>query len=301
MCLPGSFKRFALVLIALVWWCTPAVLGSVIVYPARIELEVPSSGTETELTFINRGHEAVQVRLSSGMGTHTVDGSPVYLDDLASIEESLRWIALDTDVLDLPAGQQKSAVVRFHPGRGAVSAYPMIFAELHPQGAVSDTPSAVMVPRVAIPVLLTFADSVDRRRVSTETVSITLREASDVEQESRVYEVRVVLRNTGNVHDVVRGHVDWLDSTGIMSQVASFDGHTILPNAERAFRTYWQPQGQRLDEVRLVATFFGNEWIGVARPATFLWKDGHYALADPSVETLLHASIDFPIQIEEGR
>src|SRR5690606_26527027 len=109
----------------------PAATAAVIVYPARIQTEVPAAGIVKEIVLENRGAFPIEARLSIGTGTHGVDGAPLFRDGAEHQTAGERFVRLGTDTLIVPPGEHRSFEVGLRSTPGAVAAYPVIFVEVH--------------------------------------------------------------------------------------------------------------------------------------------------------------------------
>lgn len=204
--------------------------ASVVVVPARLEVEVTPEGAEAALNFLNRGDEPVAFALFVGMGSHNADGMPLFYDHVEAKAEGESLVKLNQDFVTLHPGELKTVVLEFPDAPGKVAAYPVIFAEFRSLDEEAADASAMRsVARLAVPVLLTYRATRDERRLAFEIEDLQVRPAP---QRGELV-VDVTVRNVGNVHDWVRGRVHWVGSDGMVRGESLLPETRVLPGAAR--------------------------------------------------------------------
>lgn len=220
--------------------------ASVVISPARIELEVAPEGSEASLTILNRGEERVAFSLFAGMGSHGADGSPLYFDHPEARVEADGLVALDPSFVSLDPGEMKTVRIQFAAAPGVVATYPVIFAEFQPvdEPTAAHVPSMRAVARLAVPVLLTYHATREERRVGFQIEEVRSNPSPDTGEVI----VDVTVRNIGNVHEWVRGKVDLVGSDGISRGESLLPELRVLPGASRTLRAKLN-----LDDINLVS------------------------------------------------
>lgn len=234
--------------------------ASLVVSPARLEVEVGPSGAARQLRLFNRGDDPVTLRLSTGLGTHRQDGTPVYFDHDEAVAESRRLMQLEKELVTVAPGDAEELEIGFVTVPGLVAAYPVIFVEFW-EGERPDQPGAAPVlrsyPRLAVPVILTYSGT---QRLRRPEISIQAVEARTVPGSTAV-EVDIHVRNDGNVHDWVRGRVSLVGQDGSASVQAELPERRVLPGAERVLTVRLDsPEPDAVAAGALVAVVYGDGW-----------------------------------------
>lgn len=247
--------------------------ASVVVAPARLELEVAPEGAQAALSFLNRGDQPVAFALFVGMGSHSADGAPIFLDHPEARVEGDSLVKMDSSVVRLEPGEMRSIGLEFAPAPARVAAYPVVFAEFLPVDEEGGANAAMRsVARLAVPVLLTYQTTRDERRIAFHIEDVNAYPAADRGE----LVVDVTVRNVGNVHDWVRGRVDLVGGDGASMGEALLPEQRVLPGAVRTLRTTMAlgevdrlvgslsvragSDSPALFPLRLVAMVYGDGW-----------------------------------------
>lgn len=246
-----------------------AVAVSVVISPARLEVEVEPGGSKAWLTLFNRGEQPVELRFSTGMGGHEEDGAPLYFDDPQAMKQSAALVRLGSSRVTLGPGAMRSLSLELPAVPGAVAAYPVIFAEVHPLDEKESLPSSMVrsVTRLAIPLLLTYTSTREERRPDFVVESVRVFPGED----GHDFEVDVTVRNVGNVHDWVRGRVRLIGSDGDDRGQLLLPEQRVLPGAVRTFRARASFPAEP-EPLRVVAEVYGDGWRSAPFPYT--WAAG---------------------------
>jgi len=261
--------------------------ASLVVSPARLELEVEPAGSLRRLHLYNRGNDPVTVRLSTGLGTHQDDGTPVYFDGPDAVAESSRLLRIEQERLTVLPGEIRELEVAFPAVPGIVAAYPVIFIELFEgdeQEASVMHPALRPLARLAVPVLLTYVATARLRRPEISIEAVDVRTVPS----SGVVEVGVSVRNAGNVHDWVRGKVSLMSQDGGAWAEALLPERRVLPGASRLLTVQLEaPAVDPSTPAALVAVVYGDGWqsapvVAAYPPATeFVQAAGPDGLGEP--------------------
>ena|GEM_PF-2470332 len=231
--------------------------ASILVAPARFEVEVGASDTSQVLTIVNRGQESLAGIVYAGGAVQRPDGSLEYLDDEVSLRLAGSYVAVGVKELFILPGSHAVIPVIFRSLGDRASFYPVIFVELRPagNGALPDDGApegggpVQTVARIAVPVLMT--NTLKRQGMSFRPVIADLA-VKPIPGESGLV-VTVSVENAGNVHGETSGEVAIFDPAGGLIASLPVSTGRVLPGATRAVSVRW-PAPQSQGVVRVLAS-----------------------------------------------
>ncbi len=218
--------------------------ASVVIAPARIEIEVGSDVMTHTLTIVNRGGDHVWARAYAGEAIQRPDGSIRYLDDEKSVRAAGEYVMVDPGAVMIAPGSHGAIPVLFGPLGEQVSYYPVIFVELLPSALVApfETDAHNMggpvatLTRVAVPVLMTNSLTHPTER-SFRPVLVDLGITPD--SQSRALDISVRLKNDGNLHGEIAGMIALYEPSGRLIEQFPVRAGRILPGAIRDVTVRW--------------------------------------------------------------
>lgn len=238
-------------LIVLGW--APLAGASIVVSPARIEMEVGPAGTRAQLMIANRGPYPVELNLYVGYGTQSESGAPIYLDDKASREHAASWVKPSKESVVLPPGEATEVAVDVTTVPGYVAAYPVLYVEEVGGDSDRQPPGLRNRLRIAVPFLVTFSAMKHRQQFKPYLHSVSARTLSDSDRML----VDVEIENQGTLHGAVMTRLAALSVDGRILQEIELDSGRMLPGVTRRIGHEFRRSGLP-DEVRFVASIVGD-------------------------------------------